>query len=121
MAGVERIRELGLDNMEVEFVRGVHMGAEKQKLVAEAARRLDVQLSAHGPYFINLNSDEKVKIEASVERILQTARAGYGCSATTVTFHAATYMKGDPKIAHKNVLKGLKRITKTLRDEGTDV
>ncbi len=39
-------------------------------------------LTAHGPYFINLASPEEDKVEASIKRILDTARAAYACGAT---------------------------------------
>lgn len=121
VSGVERVKELGLGCMEIEFVRGVQMGPVKQELVARACEREGISVSAHGPYYINLNSDEKAKREASEERILQTARAGFGCSATTITFHAATYMGGEPEKAYGAVHGGLKRIVRTLDDEGVDV
>jgi len=49
LAGIERIRELGLGCMEVEFVRGINMGPEKALAVADAAARSGVRLSAHAP------------------------------------------------------------------------
>lgn len=121
VTGVRRVRELGLDCMELEFVRGVRMGPDTQAKVGAAAREAGVELSAHGPYYINLNSDDPAKARASAERILQTARAGYGCGATTVTFHAATYMGGSPAAAHRAVKGHLGKIVRTLRDEGVDV
>ena len=121
VAGVERVKELKLGCMEVEFVRGVKMGAKTQEKVAGTARRLGIELSAHGPYYINLNAVEKPKAEASVERVLQTARAGFGCSASTIVFHAASYMGMEPKKAYRNVLPRLKDIRNVLDDEGVDV
>jgi len=40
---------------------------------------------------------EKPKVKASVERILSTARIGRLAGASTITFHAAYYMKQEPK------------------------
>jgi deoxyribonuclease-4 len=121
VSGVERVRELGLGCMEVEFVRGVRMGPATQEAVSETSRYLGIALSAHAPYYINLNSDEDAKVKASEERILQTARVGSGCSATTAVFHAATYMGGSPQRAHAAVKRSLRRITGVLADEGVDV
>lgn len=36
VAGIARVRELGLDAMELEFVRGVNMGKETAKQVKKA-------------------------------------------------------------------------------------
>ena len=120
-SGIAQVARLGLDCMELEFVRGVRMGPEGQRDTAEAAARHGVALSAHGPYYINLNSPEKAKVESSVKRILDTARVASSCSARTITFHAASYMGMEPKKVH-GVVRGLmKRIVGTLRDEGVDV
>ena len=81
--------------MEIEFVQGVRMGEAGARQVAEAATREGVRLSAHAPYFINLNAHEPEKIRASQERLLQTARIGSLCGVESIVFHAAFYL-GDP-------------------------
>ena len=73
-AGIERIRELGLGCMEVEFVQGVKMGEKNVLLVREVAQRTRVSLTAHGPYFINLNAREPEKVSASRERFRGSRR-----------------------------------------------
>lgn len=74
--GIKRIAELGLGCMEIEFVQGVRMGEAGARLVAETAAQEGIKLSAHAPYFINLNAHESEKIRASQDRLLQTARVG---------------------------------------------
>ena len=78
VSGIERIAELGLGCMELEFVHGVRMGEEGALQVAQAAAGTGVALSAHAPYYINLNSREIEKIRASQERVLRTARISAG-------------------------------------------
>ena len=93
--GIKRIAELGLSCMELEFVQGVRIGEAGARLVAETAARRGIKLSAHAPYFINLNAHEPEKIRASQGRLLQTARIAAICGAESVVFHAAFYL-GDP-------------------------
>ena len=81
VGGIERVAELGLGCLELEFVRGVHMGEALAHEVAEAAARSGIRLTAHGPYYINLNAREPDKVRASQERILKTARVGAMCGA----------------------------------------
>ncbi|MFH1835587.1 MAG: TIM barrel protein [Methanobacteriota archaeon] len=121
IAGIGRISELGLDNMELEFVRGVHMKEELAGEVKAKAKELDVKLSAHGPYFINLNAQEKPKVKASVERVLATARIGHLAGCSTITFHPAYFMKQEPGKVYDAVKDRLGGIMKTLRDEGNPV
>ena len=51
IGGIERIAELGLGCMEIEFVQGVKMGEAAARLVGQAAVRTGVRLSAHAPYY----------------------------------------------------------------------
>lgn len=121
LAGIERIHDLGLDSMELEFVRGVHMGEELADEVKAKADELGVKLSAHGPYFINLNAQEAHKVDASFQHILATARIGHLAGCSTVTFHPAYYMKQDPEKVYSIVKERLAKVLKTLRDEGNPV
>jgi len=121
ISGIERIRELGLDSIELEFVRGVHMREELAGEVKTKAKELDVALSAHGPYYINLNAREKPKVKASIHRILTTARIGHLAGCLTITFHPAYYMKQEPGKVYDVVKEGMREIMDTLQDEGNPV
>ncbi|MBN1940824.1 MAG: TIM barrel protein [Candidatus Diapherotrites archaeon] len=94
--GIKRVRELGLDAMELEFVRGVHMNEATAREVGRAGAENNVLLRVHAPYFINLNSKEKAKVAASKKRILDSAKIGAIAGARIVTFHPA-YFQGEEK------------------------
>ena len=120
-AGIERIAELGLGCMEVEFVQGVKMSPEIAASVGELAARKKVVLTAHGPYFINLNSVEPQKVHMSKERILRTARIAALFGARSITFHAAFYLKSTPAETYAVVKKRLQEVMNTLQKEGNKV
>jgi deoxyribonuclease-4 len=115
--GIRRIAELGLGCMEMEFVQGVKMGEANARLVAEAAAREGVKLSAHAPYYINLNAREPEKIKASQQRLLQTARIASICGARSVVFHTAFYLGDPPEKAYPNIRKVLKETLDQLKEE----
>ena len=119
--GIKKVKELGLGCMELEFVRGVKMTKPAAKLVEEARKKQGIELTAHGPYYINLNSNDKVKRAASRTRILQTARIGWLCGANSITFHAAYYMGQDQKKVYDVVKQELKEIIETLKNESNKV
>ena len=120
-AGIERIAELGLGCMEVEFVQGVRMSPEVAVSVGELAARKNIVLSAHGPYFVNLNAAEPQKVHMSKERILQTARIAALFGARSITFHAAFYLKNTPAETYATVKRHLEEIVNILRNEGNKV
>jgi len=119
--GIGRIAELGLGCMEVEFVQGVKMGEAGARLVAEVAARKGVKLSAHAPYFINLNAHEPEKIRASQDRIIQTARIALLCGAESIVFHAAFYLGDTPEETYSNVRKSLEEVIRQLKRENNRV
>ena len=118
--GIKQVRKLGLDAMELEFVQSVNILEEKTPLIKQAAKENNVALTCHGQYYINLNSVEKEKREASIERILKAAKITWMCGGWSVCFHAAYYL-GNPVLAYKNVKESLKEVVKKLRDDGIDV
>ncbi len=119
--GIMEVRNLNLDVMELEFVRGVNMSTEIANNVREISKKNNVVLTAHCPYYINLNADSEDKINASIERILQTARIAKECGAYSIVFHAAYYMKENKERTYENVLRALKNIEKILKDECNDI
>jgi deoxyribonuclease-4 len=117
LAGLERIKALGLDCQEIEFVQGVKMGLDTAQKVRERAAALGVRLSVHAPYHINLNSEDPGKRLASQERLLKTARVGDACGATSAVFHAAFYGKDTAERTAEAVRTGLKTVLSVLRSE----
>lgn len=117
VSGIERVRELSLDCMELEFVQGVRMGEKGARDVLEVALKKNVALSVHAPYYINLNSYDKEKIKASLERIYQAARIGSLCGAESIVFHAAFYQKSSKQDTYQKVSEALEELTGRLRDE----
>lgn len=115
------LEELKLDGMELEFVHGVRMTEANQKLVKSIAQSKDMALTAHGPYYINLNSKEEEKIEASIKRVLDTARMGKTLGAYSVTFHAAFYMGMSSKDVFEKVKTSMKEICNVLEKEKNDI
>jgi len=117
LAGIERIKALGLDGQEIEFVQGVRMGLDTARKVREKAAALGVRLSVHAPYHINLNSEDPGKRLASQERLLKTARIGDACGATSAVFHAAFYGKDTAERTYEAVRSELKNVMSILRGE----
>ena len=120
-SGIERIAELGLGCLEIEFVQGVRMSETSARQVAEVATREGIKLSAHAPYFINFNAHEPKKIKASQDRLLQTARIASLCGAQSAVFHTAFYLGDPPDKAYNTVKKYLGEVVHQLKREDNRV
>lgn len=110
------IEEMGLDGMEVEFVHGVRMSDETRQFLNKAAKEKNLVLTAHGPFYINLNSKEEEKVEASVNRIIDTAATANDFGGYSITYHAAFYMGKDKEVVYEQVRRQTEKIVKILND-----
>ena len=121
LAGIQRIVDLGLDCMEVEFVKGVKMGTETAEKIREKAAALGVRLSVHAPYYVNLNAAEEGKRLASMERLIASARMAGKCGAESVVFHAGYYGDDDEETTFQSIKKGAQEVMSVLRAERSGI
>lgn len=119
--GIRRSKELGLGALELEFVQGVRMGAEKARKIQETAHAEGVTLTCHGPYWINFNSRETEKVAASAERLIHTARIAHLAGIRAVVFHPAFYHDDDADTVFSRIVAGLSVVRETLDSEGIEV
>ena len=119
--GIEHTFALGLDCQEIEFVNGVKMGLDTARKIAAGAAAHKVRLSAHAPYFINLNSEDRGKRLQSQERILATARIAHACGAESAVFHAGFYGKSAPEQTFGEIKGELSQVVSILRSERVPV
>ena len=120
-SGIERVAELGLGCMEVQFTRGVKMNERMAQEVGEVAKKYGVRLTAHAPYFINLNAHEKEKVVASQERLIHTARIASLFGAEGIVFHAAFYLNDSPSEVYARTKGLLEETVKQIRAAGHQV
>jgi len=97
------------------------MGDDTAKAVGKKAEELGVALSAHAPYFVNLNSPEEGKRLSSQKYILSAARTAMILGARSLVFHAGYYGLSRPEEAYAVVKKALKEILSILKSERNTV
>ena len=121
LSALQHLYELGLDCLEMEFVRGVKIGSDTAVKIKEKSRALDIGLSAHAPYYINFNSPEAGKRLQSQDHLLRAARAAALCGAHSVVFHAGYYGASTPEKTHDAVRRELGEVLAVLRSERNPV
>ena len=114
--GVERVNELGLSAMELEFVRSVNLNEKSAVQVKDVAKKNNIVLSCHGQYFVNMNGGEKI-VAASKRMMIQAARIAWLASCFSITYHMAYYMKSSREEAYRNVKSNLKDILSKLKEQ----
>lgn len=116
--GIRTVAELGLNAMEVEFVRGVAMSLEGAEEAGRVAEQLGVRLSVHAPYFINLCSQDRKVAEASKKRIVDSALRAERMGAVEVVVHPGYYGGLTSEQAYKLVKQRYGEILDELKAKG---
>ncbi len=116
LEGLKHIKDLGLDAVEIEFVRQVYMTNEAAKKAGELIKRLKLKTSIHAPYFINLASEEKPKIIASMNRILQSCERGHYLGAEYIVFHPGFYGKKGKEETYEIIKNAILDMQKKIKE-----
>jgi len=121
LSALQHLHELKLDCLEMEFVRGVKIGSDTAGKIRARAEALGIRLSAHAPYYVNLNSVEPGKRMQSQDHLLRSARAAQQAGADSVVFHAGYYGLTPPDKTFDAVKKELAEVLSALRSERNPV
>ena len=115
----EILDDMNLDGIEVEFVQGVRMSDKSKNVVKSASDKY--LFTSHGPFFINLNSREQEKIDASIKRIIDTATVANEFGGYSITYHAAFYLGNDKEIVYKRVVEQTAKVIEVLEKENNKI
>jgi deoxyribonuclease IV len=115
--GIREVNRLGLDAMELEFVHSIYLKKDKAPEIREVAQAEKITLSCHAPYYINLASTEKAKLEASKTRIINSAEVASLAGARNIVFHAGFYMKRPHQEVFKMIHSAIKELSETLHEK----
>jgi len=118
VGGVRTVKELGLNAMEIEFVRGVKMQPKMAEEVGGVAKELGISLTVHAPYYINLNSQKKQIIEASKKMILDSVDRAERMGAGGVAVHSAYYSGFTPEQTFEKVKEGFLDVLDKMKSNG---
>lgn len=120
-SGIAAVRELGLNALELEFVQSVNISREKAPIVAAAAKKNDVVLTCHAPYYINLNAADATKMDAGKKRLAKAAEIAWLCGAVSVAFHPGFYLGESKEKAYETVKKELAAVVAELKNIGCKI
>lgn len=115
------ISKSGLKAVEIEFTYSIWMKESEAVKIRELNKKLKLELSIHAPYFINLNSKEKTKIEASKKRILKCCEIGNILGAKYIVFHAGFYQGMDKEQTFQNIKKEVLEMQKIIKQKRWNV
>jgi deoxyribonuclease-4 len=116
---LETYRGLGLRACEIAFTYGVYIKNKDDAIkIGKKAKELGIKLSIHAPYYINLNSDDEKKVEASKQRILKCLETGTWLNAQVVVFHPGYYGKKEAKESFEKIKDAIIEIQQEAKSKG---
>lgn len=119
---IEEFSKRGLKACEIAFTYGVYIKkVEDFEIIKKAAEKFGISLSIHAHYWINLNSKEKEKVEASKKRILDCCEAGHKLGAKNIVFHPGFYQDIDKEETYQNIKKEIVELMKEIKKNRWDV
>ncbi|MBW3014358.1 TIM barrel protein [Candidatus Woesearchaeota archaeon] len=120
LASIREVKKMGLDAEEFAFTYSVWMKNDDAMKIKEENKKLGIKLSAHAQYWINLNSDDEGKVEASKKRILKACEKAHYMGAKHVIFHPGYYGKLSAKETYDRIKKAIDVIQRELKKNGWD-
>lgn len=119
--GIKQVRKLNLDSMELEFVHSVNLNPKTALEANKTAKENGIVLTTHGQYYVNLNSLDLAKFEASKKHILDACRIANLAGSWSICYHMAYYGKDEKSHVSERVIGAVKEIVKKLEDEGINL
>lgn len=89
--------------------------------VNKTVKEKNLILTAHAPFYVNLNAKEEEKVEASASRVFETAVAARDTGAFSITFHAAYYLGLEKDFVYNQVKTQISRILDRMEKENFKV
>lgn len=122
VSNLKAFHKMGLRACEIEFTYGPYIKNEKDALeIGKTAKELGIFLSIHAPYFVNLNSEDEKKVEASKKRILKCCEIGSWLGAKRVVFHPGFYGGMSSENASVKIKEGITEMQNIIKKEGWDI
>ena len=115
---LQEYHKAGFQACEIAFTYGIYIKKEEDmKIIKDAAQKYNILLSIHAPYWINLNSTDKKKIEESKARILACCEVGEKLGCYRVVFHPGYYGKSNVEETYANIQEAIIDMEKTLKEK----
>ena len=114
---LEMYKELGIKAAEIPFTYQVFIKKKEDAIkIMKIAKKSGVKLSIHAPYWINLNSKEKEKIQKSKERILKCCEVAHWMKIKRVIFHCGYYGGMEKEEAFHKIKKAILEMQEVIRE-----
>jgi len=110
VTGIHYLKSIGLDAMELLFVRNVNVTDHNKDAILEAKLKEDFYLSAHASHYINLNADDISKQMQSVKRIVDAVEGLTKIMGRSLVLHPGFYLNDSKELAYTTIRSNLMKL-----------
>lgn len=110
------LQSIGLTAFEYSFGRGVNLSDETALKIGEQAKKYDIEMSVHAPYYINFANPSEEMIVKSIEYVIRSALKVRLLNGKRVVFHPAACGKAPRSEAFLTTLKNVHKLSLALRE-----
>ncbi|UZE93912.1 MAG: TIM barrel protein [Candidatus Pacearchaeota archaeon] len=111
----EWLNSIGLNALEIMFTYGARTSEQNALQMGINAKKFDVQLSVHSPYYVVLTSNKKKVIKNSFNEMLKTLKLSDLMHSKTAVLHPGFMNVNDPI---GRVIKNLNKINEKAKQLG---
>ena len=114
----EYLKNIGLDAYEYQCGNGVRIGESAARKIGEEAKKNNIVMSLHSPYYINLANPDEEKRANSINYILQSMNAVKAMGGNRVVVHSGALQKMTREEALENAKVTVKKAIEIADVEG---
>jgi deoxyribonuclease IV len=114
---LEYLNKNKLNAAEVAFTYSVYLKKEDAIEIGKLAKELNIDLSIHASYYVNLNSPEKKKVVMSKKRILDACEIGHHLGAKYIVFHPGFVGKSTREETYEKIKKEMITLQKYIEEK----
>jgi len=118
--GLENINKLDLNALEIQLIRDIGESLENAEKVKSLAKKLDIDLYVHAPYYTNL-AGEPDEVGKSMENLKWAGKVAQELGAGTVCINLGVYGENTKQDALDRVLENVKNLKEWYDENGITV
>lgn len=112
------LNEMGLNAYEYQCGRGIKIGEETATEIGVNAKKYNISLSLHTPYYINLSSNEEERMEKNALYIIESCKIATAMEAQRLVVHTGGIGKLTRTKAMQNSVLNIKNILNAMELHG---
>lgn len=112
------LKKQGLDSFEYAFNKGIYLSDERALLYKKIFEENGIELTVHGPYFINFANPDDMMAEKSYGYIVNSLQKMKLMGAKKLVFHPGSLTKQTRERAFELVLERIKQLISIMDENG---